>query len=143
MKICANFAILPSISLKENAGSDRSWVWQCADFSEEKSELSVLAIRFATSESALRHGTRLPQPLSTPFHPTIALAHTSAAAACAAPAAPSAPCVRRRRRAEVQGGVRDCAEGDGGHQGRVTGQARGVSGQERQGGSDGGQVSRS
>jgi len=33
MKICANFAILPSISLKENAGSDRSWVWQCADFS--------------------------------------------------------------------------------------------------------------
>ena len=58
MKICANFAILPSISLKENAGSDRSWVWQCADFSEEKSELSVLAIRFATSESALRHGTR-------------------------------------------------------------------------------------
>ena len=69
MKICANFAILPSISLKENAGSDRSWVWQCADFSEEKSELSVLAIRFATSESALRHGTRLPQPLPTPPPP--------------------------------------------------------------------------
>lgn len=54
MKICANFAILPSISLKENAGSDRSWVWQCADFSEEKSDLSVLAIRFATSENALK-----------------------------------------------------------------------------------------
>ena len=69
MKICANFAILPSISLKENAGSDRSWVWQCADFSEEKSELSVLAIRFATSESALRHGTQLPQPLPTPLPP--------------------------------------------------------------------------
>merc|ERR1711865_1274931 len=53
MKICANFTLLPSIALKENAGSDRSWVWQCADFSEEKTELSVLAIRFATSENAL------------------------------------------------------------------------------------------
>ena len=131
MKICANFAILPSISLKENAGSDRSWVWQCADFSEEKSDLSVLAIRFATSESALRHAAPSnPSPFPPRFHPTIALEHTSASATCAAPAAPSTPCVRRRRRAEVQGGVRDCAEGDGGHQGRVTGQARGVSGQE-------------
>mmetsp|Transcript_32264 Transcript_32264/g.76864 ORF Transcript_32264/g.76864 Transcript_32264/m.76864 type:complete len:110 (-) Transcript_32264:127-456(-) len=54
MKICANFTLLPSIGLKENAGSDRSWVWQCADFSEEKAELSVLAIRFATSENALK-----------------------------------------------------------------------------------------
>ena len=54
MKICANFYLKPSIALKENAGSDRSWVWQCADFSEEKTELSVLAIRFANSESALR-----------------------------------------------------------------------------------------
>ena len=74
MKICANFAILPSISLKENAGSDRSWVWQCADFSEEKSELSVLVIRFATSESALRHGTQQPpapsHPASTPPSPS-------------------------------------------------------------------------
>ena len=52
MKICANFYLQPTIVLKENAGSDRSWVWQCADFSEEKTELSVLAIRFATSESA-------------------------------------------------------------------------------------------
>ena len=70
MKICANFAILPSISLKENAGSDRSWVWQCADFSEEKSDLSVLAIRFATSESALRHAAPSnPSPFPPRFHP--------------------------------------------------------------------------
>merc|ERR1719238_1277252 len=52
MKICANFFIQPSIELKENAGSDRSWVWQCIDFSEEKEEVSVLAIRFANSENA-------------------------------------------------------------------------------------------
>jgi len=52
MKICANFFIAPSIELKENAGSDRSWVWRCMDFSEEKESISVLAIRFANSENA-------------------------------------------------------------------------------------------
>ena len=52
MKICANFFLLPDIDLKENAGSDRSWVWKCMDFSEEKQEVSVLAIRFANSENA-------------------------------------------------------------------------------------------
>jgi Ran-binding protein 1 len=52
MKICANFFLSPDIELKENAGSDRSWVWQCIDFSEEKQEVSVLAIRFANSENA-------------------------------------------------------------------------------------------
>jgi len=52
MKICANFFIDPTISLSENAGSDRSWVWQCMDFSEEKEELSTLAIRMANSENA-------------------------------------------------------------------------------------------
>lgn len=51
MKICANFYVAPGTDLKENAGSDRSWVWQCTDFSEEKTELSTLAIRFANSES--------------------------------------------------------------------------------------------
>ena len=52
MKICANFFLSPTIELKENAGSDRSWVWQCLDFSEEKEDISVLAIRFANSENA-------------------------------------------------------------------------------------------
>jgi len=54
MKICANFFCLSTIELKENAGSDRSWVWQCMDFSEEKQEFSVLAIRFANSENATK-----------------------------------------------------------------------------------------
>lgn len=52
MKICANFFVAPGTAIKENAGSDRSWVWQCMDFSEEKSEVSTLAIRFANSENA-------------------------------------------------------------------------------------------
>ena len=54
MKICANFFIQPTTELKENAGSDRSWVWQAMDYSEEKEEMSVLAIRFANSENALK-----------------------------------------------------------------------------------------
>ena len=66
MKICANFTLLPSIGLKENAGSDRSWVWQCVDFSEEKTEPSVLAIRFANSESAPRHAPRAPPRRASP-----------------------------------------------------------------------------
>lgn len=52
MKICANFYTEAAIELKENAGSDRSWVWQCMDFSEEKEDISVLAIRFANSDNA-------------------------------------------------------------------------------------------
>uniref|UniRef100_A0A7S2ILC0 RanBD1 domain-containing protein n=1 Tax=Haptolina brevifila TaxID=156173 RepID=A0A7S2ILC0_9EUKA len=52
MKICANFYMDTSIELKENAGSDRAWVWRCMDFSEEKSDISLLAIRFANSENA-------------------------------------------------------------------------------------------
>jgi len=52
MKICANFYVDATIELKENAGSDRAWVWRCMDFSEEKEEISLLAIRFANSENA-------------------------------------------------------------------------------------------
>jgi len=52
MKICANFFVAPTIKITENAGSDRSWVWQCIDFSEEKTDVSTLAIRFANSENA-------------------------------------------------------------------------------------------
>lgn len=54
MKICANFFLVPTIVLKVNAGSDRSWVWQCHDFSEEKTDVSTLAIRFANSENATK-----------------------------------------------------------------------------------------
>jgi len=52
LKICANFYLDPSITLKENAGSDRAWVWRCMDFSEEKQEMSLLALRLANSENA-------------------------------------------------------------------------------------------
>jgi len=54
MKICANFFVAPTIPIKENAGSDRSWVWNCADFSEEKTDVVTLAVRLANSENALK-----------------------------------------------------------------------------------------
>merc|ERR1712060_176434 len=54
MKICANFVVTPDIKITENAGSDRSWVWNCTDFSEEKTDVVTLAVRLANSENALK-----------------------------------------------------------------------------------------
>ena len=47
-----NNTVLPSMTLKENVGSDRSWVYTTpADYSEEEPKPELLAIRFANSES--------------------------------------------------------------------------------------------
>lgn len=57
-KICANHNISPFMELKQHASSDRAWVWSVpADFADEEPKPELLAIRFATSENALRfHG---------------------------------------------------------------------------------------
>lgn len=52
LKICANHAISPTMALRENAGSDRSWVWFAQDYAEGELSNDMLAIRFANSESA-------------------------------------------------------------------------------------------
>jgi len=52
LKVCANHYISPAITLQENAGSDRSWVWTVMDFAEEPATRETLAIRFANSENA-------------------------------------------------------------------------------------------
>mmetsp|Transcript_20980 Transcript_20980/g.37526 ORF Transcript_20980/g.37526 Transcript_20980/m.37526 type:complete len:207 (-) Transcript_20980:540-1160(-) len=53
LKICANHLVLPSIELKPNIGSDRSWVWSVAgDVSEEEPTDEVFAIRFQNAEIA-------------------------------------------------------------------------------------------
>jgi len=53
LKICANHYILPEMELKENVGSDRSWVYTTpADFSEEETKSELLAIRFQTADVA-------------------------------------------------------------------------------------------
>ncbi len=44
LKICANHYLSSNMKLKENIGSDRSWVYNCiADFSEGESRGEVLA----------------------------------------------------------------------------------------------------
>jgi hypothetical protein len=40
------------LELKENVGSDRSWVWNCpADYAETTPTEEIFAIRFANTES--------------------------------------------------------------------------------------------
>jgi Ran-binding protein 1 len=52
LKICANHYVVPEIQLKENVGSDRSWVYTAVDFSEEEVKPELFAIRFQTSDIA-------------------------------------------------------------------------------------------
>jgi len=53
LKICANHLVLPSLVLKPNIGSDKSWVWSVAgDMSDEEPTDEIFAIRFQTPEVA-------------------------------------------------------------------------------------------
>ena len=53
-KLCANHYITADMDLKENAGSDRSWVWSVeADFSDGVAKKELLALRFKHHEDAV------------------------------------------------------------------------------------------
>eukprot|EP00252_Welwitschia_mirabilis_P018300 TRINITY_DN40671_c0_g1_i1.p1 TRINITY_DN40671_c0_g1~~TRINITY_DN40671_c0_g1_i1.p1 ORF type:complete len:215 (+),score=68.19 TRINITY_DN40671_c0_g1_i1:204-848(+) len=52
LKICANHLILPSMTLQEHAGSDKSWVWHATDFSDGEVKDELFAIRFVSVENA-------------------------------------------------------------------------------------------
>ncbi|KAH9322081.1 hypothetical protein KI387_016720 [Taxus chinensis] len=52
LKICANHLILPSISLQEHAGNEKSCVWHATDFSDGKLKEELFCIRFGTVENA-------------------------------------------------------------------------------------------
>ena len=52
MKVIANHALDPRITLEPNAGSDRSWAFSCYDFAEGELEEKVFAIQFSNSEVA-------------------------------------------------------------------------------------------
>lgn len=53
LKVCANHIIHPDYTLKENVGSDRSWVYSVtADVSDGEAEAQTLAIRFGNKEKA-------------------------------------------------------------------------------------------
>ncbi|XP_062982267.1 ranBP2-like and GRIP domain-containing protein 4 isoform X3 [Elgaria multicarinata webbii] len=53
LKICANHYINPDMTLKPNAGSDKSFVWHALDYADELPKPEQLAIRFKTPEEAM------------------------------------------------------------------------------------------
>lgn len=52
LKICLNQYVNPAVDLKENVGSDRSWMWQGVDYADGEKDESTLAIRFKDSTNA-------------------------------------------------------------------------------------------
>lgn len=44
-------AVLPSATLQEHAGSDKSWVWHASDFSDGELKEELFCIRFGNIES--------------------------------------------------------------------------------------------
>lgn len=52
MRVIANHAVDPRITLETNAGSDRSWVWSAFDFADGELVETVFALRFADTEIA-------------------------------------------------------------------------------------------
>lgn len=50
LKICANHLVLPSISLQEHAGNDKSCVWHASDFADGELKDETFCIRFASVE---------------------------------------------------------------------------------------------
>lgn len=51
LKICANHLVLPSISLQEHHGNDKSCVWHAADYADGELKEETFAIRFASVEN--------------------------------------------------------------------------------------------
>lgn len=52
LKVCLNHFVRPEYELKENVGSDRSWVWHAQDFAENELADQTFAIRFQNTETA-------------------------------------------------------------------------------------------
>ncbi|GMP21777.1 hypothetical protein CsSME_00000066 [Camellia sinensis var. sinensis] len=51
LKICANHLVLPSISIQEHAGNDKSGVWHATDFADGEVKEEFFCIRFASVEN--------------------------------------------------------------------------------------------
>ncbi|MCL7042138.1 hypothetical protein MKW94_028837, partial [Papaver nudicaule] len=50
LKICANHLVLPTISIQEHAGNEKSCVWHATDFSDGELKEELFCIRFASIE---------------------------------------------------------------------------------------------
>ncbi|XP_022870402.1 ran-binding protein 1 homolog c-like [Olea europaea var. sylvestris] len=51
LKICANHLVLPTMTVQEHQGNDKSCVWHAADFADGELKEETFAIRFASVES--------------------------------------------------------------------------------------------
>nr|GMC49385.1 ran-binding protein 1 homolog C-like [Ipomoea batatas] len=51
LKICANHLVLPTISMQEHAGNEKSCVWHAADFADGELKEETFCIRFASVEN--------------------------------------------------------------------------------------------
>ncbi|KAL8512193.1 hypothetical protein ACS0TY_018594 [Phlomoides rotata] len=54
LKICANHLVLPTMSVQEHQGNDKSCVWHAADFSDGELKEETFCIRFASVENLMR-----------------------------------------------------------------------------------------
>ncbi|CAN8064003.1 unnamed protein product [Agarophyton chilense] len=52
LKICMNHYVNPNTELRENVGSERSWVWHAIDYADDERDEASLAIRFRDSNDA-------------------------------------------------------------------------------------------
>lgn len=51
LKICANHLVVPSITMQEHAGNDKSCVWHAMDFSDGELKDEMFCIRFGSVEN--------------------------------------------------------------------------------------------
>lgn len=51
LKICANHLVLPTMSVQEHAGNDKSCVWHAADYSDGELKDELFCIRFGSVEN--------------------------------------------------------------------------------------------
>ncbi|KAF8018800.1 hypothetical protein BT93_H3637 [Corymbia citriodora subsp. variegata] len=51
LKICANHLIIPTMSVQEHAGNDKSCVWHARDFADGELKDELFCIRFASVEN--------------------------------------------------------------------------------------------
>ncbi|XP_059626452.1 ran-binding protein 1 homolog b-like [Cornus florida] len=51
LKICANHLVLPTMSVQEHAGNDKSCVWHAADFADGELKDEYFCIRFGSVEN--------------------------------------------------------------------------------------------
>ncbi|KAL4587769.1 hypothetical protein LXL04_000643 [Taraxacum kok-saghyz] len=51
LKICANHLVIPTMSVQEHAGNDKSCVWHAADFSDGELKDELFCIRFGSVDN--------------------------------------------------------------------------------------------